>query len=217
MHIIDEIPLSFSVAASSALRIGLASPASSALPIGTRAYRTGSRSSPYTHYSVWTCRKGVPRTLLADAHRLSVLPYRCQGNSRFGNSQPICLRLCEIGNGVQDDIILRGQSGALRIVPHTDGKEREVIHKALEEVARISLLALLSDMGNIFWSKTTFEVAVAEFIATGDIRKTDNEVGFSFILVSQLLTFSFGEFDVYSSSSQIVDKAGEDNSPTCTP
>lgn len=80
----------FSVAASSALRIGLASPASSALPIGTRAYRTGSRSSPYTHYSVWTCRKGVPRTLLADAHRLSVLPYRCQGNSRFGNSQPIC-------------------------------------------------------------------------------------------------------------------------------
>ena len=82
--------LAFSVAASSALRIGLASPASSALPIGTRAYRTGSRSSPYTHYSVWTCRKGVPRTLLADAHRLSVLPYRCQGNSRFGNSQPIC-------------------------------------------------------------------------------------------------------------------------------
>lgn len=38
------------------------------------------------------------------------------------------LRLCEIGNGVQDDIILRGQSGALRIVPHTDGR-REVIRK----------------------------------------------------------------------------------------
>ena len=36
--------LAFSVAVSSALRIGLASPVSSALPIGTRAYRTGSRS-----------------------------------------------------------------------------------------------------------------------------------------------------------------------------
>ena len=36
--------LAFSVAASSALRIGLASPALSALPIGTEAYRTGSRS-----------------------------------------------------------------------------------------------------------------------------------------------------------------------------
>lgn len=44
--------LAFSVAASSALRIGLASPASSALPIGTKAYRTGSRSSPYTHYRI---------------------------------------------------------------------------------------------------------------------------------------------------------------------
>ena len=53
-------------------------------------------------------------------------------------------------------------------------------------------------MGNIFWSKTTFEVAVAEFIATGDIRKTDNEVGFSFILVSQLLTsVSYTHLDVY--------------------
>lgn len=82
--------LVFSVAASSALRIGLAASASSALPIGTKAYRTGSRSSPYTHYSIWTCRKGVLRILLSDVHRLSVLPCHCQGNSRFGSSQPIC-------------------------------------------------------------------------------------------------------------------------------
>ena len=82
--------LVFSVAASSALRIGLAPLVSSALPIGTRAYRTGSRSSHYTHYSVWTCRKCVPRTLLSAAHRLSALPCRCQGNSRFVNRLPIC-------------------------------------------------------------------------------------------------------------------------------
>ncbi len=43
--------LAFSVAASSALRIGLASPALSALPIGTRAYRTGSRSGLCVRYS----------------------------------------------------------------------------------------------------------------------------------------------------------------------
>ena len=61
-------------------------------------------------------------------------------------------------------------------------------------------------MGNILWSKATFEIAVAELIATRDIREADNEVGFTLILVSQLLTLSFGEFDVYSSSSQIVDK-----------
>lgn len=82
--------LVFSVAASSALRIGLAPPASSALPIVTRAYRTGSRSSPCTHGSIWTCRKGVLQTLFSDVHRLSVLPCHCQGNSRFWNSQPIC-------------------------------------------------------------------------------------------------------------------------------
>ena len=34
------------------------------------------------------------------------------------------LRLCEIGDRVQDDIVLRGQSWALRIVLHTDCKER---------------------------------------------------------------------------------------------
>ena len=37
------------------------------------------------------------------------------------------------------------------------------------------MLSLLSDMGNIFGSKTTFEVAVAEFIATRDIRETNND------------------------------------------
>lgn len=43
--------LAFLVAASSALRIGLASPVSSAPPIGTRAYRTGSRSGLCVRYS----------------------------------------------------------------------------------------------------------------------------------------------------------------------
>ena len=61
-------------------------------------------------------------------------------------------------------------------------------------------------MGNILWSKTTFEVAVAEFIATRDIREADSEIWFAVMLKSQLLTLSFGEFDVYSSSSQIVDE-----------
>ena len=81
--------LASSVAASSALRIGLASPASSVLPIGTEAYRTGIRSSPYTHYNVWTCRKGVHQNVPLDAHRLSALPCHCQGNIRFGSIQPI--------------------------------------------------------------------------------------------------------------------------------
>ena len=112
----------------------------------------------------------------------------------------------EVGNGVQHHIILLACAWFFGVVVHSDCKEREIIHKALEEIAYQPLLALLSDMSNILWSKATFEVAVAEFISICDIRKTDNEVGFTLILVSQLLTFSFGEFDVYSSFSQIVDK-----------
>jgi len=64
VRITDEIPLSFSVAASSALRIGLASSPLSALPIGTRAYRTGSCSSPYNHDSTLTCQASGKATQL---------------------------------------------------------------------------------------------------------------------------------------------------------
>ena len=95
VHVTDEIPLSFSVAASSALRIELASSPLSALPIGTRAYRTGSRSSPYTHDSTMTCQAAVPRTSLSASCRCSVQPCRCQGNSRFGCRSPICFPLSQ--------------------------------------------------------------------------------------------------------------------------
>ena len=115
-------------------------------------------------------------------------------------------RFCEVGNRVQHHIILLIDAWLFGVVVHSNCEEREVIHKALEEIAHCSLLALLSDMGNILWSKATFEVTVAKFIATGYIRKADNEVGFSLILISQLFTLSFGEFDVYTSPSQIVDK-----------
>ena len=123
VHITDEIPLSFSVAASSALRIGLASSPLSALPIGTRAYRTGSRSSPYTHDSTLTCQAAVPQTSLSASCRCSVLPCRCQGNSRLGCRSPICFPLLQDWKGVQYDIVLCVQSRVLRIVFYSDGKE----------------------------------------------------------------------------------------------
>ena len=113
------------------------------------------------------------------------------------------LRLCEIGNGVQDDIILRGQSGALRIVPHTDGKEREVIHEALEKITGCRLFSTLSDMGDVLWSDTTFEIAVAHLITTCHIRETDGEVWSALVFKMQFLTFPLGEFGAYSSLLQI--------------
>ena len=81
--------LAFSVAASSALRIGLASPALSALPIGLYFSHTGSRSNPCIHDSTATCQAPVPRTSLSNSHRLSVLPYRCQENCLSVHRSPI--------------------------------------------------------------------------------------------------------------------------------
>ena len=107
------------------------------------------------------------------------------------------LRLCEIGNGVQYDIVLRGQSGVLRIVPHTDGKKREIIHEALEKITHTSRLSLLSDMGDVLWSDTTFEIAVAHLIAPYHIREADGEVPPVSMSEMQFLTFPLGEFRVY--------------------
>ena len=75
-------------------------------------------------------------------------------------------RFCKIGNGVQYDIVLRVQSWVLRIVFYSDGKEREVIHEALEQITHISRFAMLSDMGDVFRSNTPLEISVADFIQT---------------------------------------------------
>ena len=113
------------------------------------------------------------------------------------------LRLCEIGNGVQYDIVLCGQSGILRIIPHTDGKEREVIHETLEKITHTSWFSSLSDMGDVFWSDTAFEVSVAHLIAPCHIRKTDGKVWLTLIYVMQFPTFFLGEFGIYPTLLQI--------------
>ena len=113
------------------------------------------------------------------------------------------LRLCEIGNGVQYDIVLRGQSGVLRIVPHTDGKKREIIHEALEKITDGSWLFLLSDMGDVLRGDTSLEVSITHFIPSCHIREADGEIGFVGILKPQFLTLPFGEFNVYPPFLQI--------------
>lgn len=112
-------------------------------------------------------------------------------------------RLCEIGNGVQYDVVLRGQLGALRIVPHTDGKERKVIHEALEKITHTSWLSLLSNMGDVLWSDTAFEVSVAHLIAPCHIREADGEIWLTLVLKTEFLAYPLGEFSVYPTLLQI--------------
>ena len=112
-------------------------------------------------------------------------------------------RLCEIGNGVQYDIVLRSQSGALRIVPHSDGKEREVIHEALEKITHTSWLSLLSDMCDVFRGKASLEIAVAHLIAPCHVREADGEIGFALVLKTEFPAYPFGEFGIYPTLLQI--------------
>lgn len=121
----------------------------------------------------------------------------------FGIISQYVLRLCEIGNGVQYDVVLRGQSGVLRIVPYADGKKREVIYEALEKITHTSWLSLLSDMGDVLWSDTTFEVSVAHLIAPSHIREADGEIGFALVLKTEFPAYPFGEFSVYPTLLQI--------------
>ena len=91
----------------------------------------------------------------------------------------------------------------LRIVPHSDGKEREVIHEALEKITHTSWLSLLSDMGDVLWCDTTFEIAVAYLIASCHVREADGEVWFAFVFKTEFLAYPLGEFGVYPSLLQI--------------
>ena len=83
-----------------------------------------------------------------------------------GVGRQYAFRFREIGNGVQYDIVLRCQSWILRIVLHSNGEEREVIHEALEQITHISRFALLSDMGDVFRGDTPLEISVAQLIQT---------------------------------------------------
>lgn len=120
-----------------------------------------------------------------------------------GIGSQYALRLCEIGNGVQDDVVLCGQSGVLRIVPHTDGKEREVIHEALEKITHTSRLSLLSDMCDVLWSDTAFEITVAHLIAPYHVRETDGEVCSALVFKMEFHAFPLGEFGIYPTLLQI--------------
>lgn len=58
-------------------------------------------------------------------------------------------------------------------------------------------------MGDVLWSDTTFEIAVAHLITTCHIRETDGEVWSALVFKMQFLTFPLGEFGAYSSLLQI--------------
>ena len=115
-------------------------------------------------------------------------------------------RLADVGNGVKHHVILLGQSWVVGVVVCADGKEREVIHEALEKIAHTSWFSLLSDIGDVFRSYTTLVIAVAHLKPSCHVREADGEIGLVGIHKPKFLAFSFGKFYVYSSLLQIGDE-----------
>lgn len=58
-------------------------------------------------------------------------------------------------------------------------------------------------MGDVLWSDTAFEVAVAYLIASCHVREADGEVWLTLIYVMQFPTFFLGEFGIYPTLLQI--------------
>ena len=54
-------------------------------------------------------------------------------------------------------------------------------------------------MGDVFWSDTAFEIAVAHLIAPCHVREAEGKVWLILIYVMPFLAFPLGEFGAYSS------------------
>ena len=63
----------------------------------------------------------------------------------------------DIGNGVQYDTVLVRQVGAVWLLPFVDGKEREVVHEALKQVANIVSSVSFLYMRYLFGGDTGFK------------------------------------------------------------
>lgn len=82
-----------------------------------------------------------------------------------------------IGNRIEDDVILPVKVGHGRAVPHPQCEEGKVVHHALEHEAFLSRLSLLPDMADVFRCDAPFEETVAHLISSCHIREADGEIG----------------------------------------
>ena len=94
-----------------------------------------------------------------------------------------------IGNRIEDDVILPVKVGHGRAVLHPQREEGKIVRHALEHEAFLSRLSLLPDMADVFRRDTTLEETVAHFKSSRHIRETDGEIGLSVMDEVQFPTF----------------------------
>ena len=82
-----------------------------------------------------------------------------------------------IGNGIEDDIILSVKVGHGRTVLHPQREEGKIVRHALEHEAFLSQLSLLPDMADVLRCDTAFEETVTNLISSSHVREPDGEIG----------------------------------------
>lgn len=104
-----------------------------------------------------------------------------------------------IGNRIEDDIILPVKVGHGWAVLHPQREEGKIVRHAFEHEAFLSRLSLLPDMADVLWSDTALEETVAHLIPSRHIRETDGEIRLAVIDEVQFPTFRLCQSYVYTS------------------
>lgn len=84
-----------------------------------------------------------------------------------------------IGDGIEDDVILPVKVGHGQAVPHPQREEGKVVRHALKHEAFLSRLSLFPDMADVLRRNAALEKTVAHFISSCHVRETDGEIGLS--------------------------------------
>ena len=103
-----------------------------------------------------------------------------------------------IGNRIEDDIILPVKVGHGWAVLHPQREKGKIVRHAFEYEAFLSRLSLMPDMADIFRGDTALEETVAHFISSRHVRETDGEIRLSIMDEVQFSTFRLCQSDVYT-------------------
>lgn len=103
-----------------------------------------------------------------------------------------------IGDGIEDDIILPVKVGHGRTVLHPQREEGKIVRHALEHEAFLSQFSLLPDMADVLRCDTAFEETVTNLISSSHVREPDGEIGLAVMDEVQFPTFRFCQSYVYT-------------------
>jgi len=109
----------------------------------------------------------------------------------------------DIGNGVQYDTVLVRQVRAVWLIPLVDGKEREVVHEPLEQVANIVSSVFFLYMRYIFRGDTGFKEQIANLVTSCHVREADGEIGLAVVGEVQFPALVSGDCRIYSPFLQV--------------